>query len=831
MTANVILVEAQPALVSTGAAITVRLAGGGAQKPYYYSGNHYQAGLTELPTIIQSLNFDGGELGTGGVPSATELRWFPASQAAVAALAAHYWLDAPITVRIGPEGAYPGVTLAGKVLEAVVDQGSMRISLADPAADLKKPFPVTRFLGTGGLEGPAEWEGTVKRRLFGRVWNVRGEPIDKANNIYCYADPTKPLQSFDAVRDKGAAAASLTTVAWAGSTAATLTALQAAVAPQGGGVVCPSIACVKWWTQPAGDLTADIKGEVGAGYVETTAEIAQRLVAAASGPAFAAGTVAAATAARTAPVGWVIKDETTTTAAMLDDLLGNSSLLWVLSGAGEIVIRQWAWGASAASGKSLDVSRKDVLKPLATRKIGYKRNELPMARGDLAAIVLAVDVSGLTTTDRAPSARPASPAIGSEWIDATGRRQLYEGPELIVGGDTIIVGGDVLWGSGWVDVQDLAIPAAQASADAAQSTATTAVVAAGTAQSAADSANAKIADIASDSVLDAGEKREIKREYDTLIGEQAGLDAQATAFGITTEKTAYDTAVSALTTYLATLTSPVLWSDASGNTSIVAATFRTKFQDVYTTRTALLVKIDAVTLSQPVLSRLSSATGAALTSFIGANGLSFAQIAALGEARDGDAVSFGATLAAVPRVVFLPGGNAATAGQNIAIQALGLTTSGFSMKAKSQSVTPGTTVTDSGSTAGSGSEPTRVINRSNGSHPYDNRFSFSVTVTVGNLAPGEPGYIEIGLFIKASSVWTQVGTIYSNVSGTIVQAITVASVDFGAGNEFGVTVIGAEGTGTVMSAFNSVVYTPGTVTETSLTPAGASPITWLALLQ
>lgn len=94
-------------------------------------------------------------------------------QAALAALAAYYWKDAPITVRIGPEGAYPGVTLTGKVLEALVDGGTLKIALADPAADLEKPFPITRYAGTGGLEGPAEWEGTVKRRLFGRVWNVR----------------------------------------------------------------------------------------------------------------------------------------------------------------------------------------------------------------------------------------------------------------------------------------------------------------------------------------------------------------------------------------------------------------------------------------------------------------------------------------------------------------------------------------------------------------------------------------------------------------------------------------------------------------------------------
>lgn len=388
MTAPVILAEATPWRAVDGIAETVRLAGGGADKPYRYLGQDWKAGIVALPTWIASLAFEGGEIGLGGVPAATQIDWAPASSASLAALAAYYWTDAAITVRIGPEGADPPIELTGKVLEATTDGGVLKLALADPAATLKKPFPVGRFLGTGGVEGPVEWTGLMRRRLFGRLWNLRGDPIDKANNLYCFGDPQLPIQSIDAVRDKGAAAASLTTLAWQGSVAATFTALQAASAPQGGGVRCPSIACVKWWTQPAGDLTADLKGEVGAGYVETTAEIAAKLVSVAAGPGFASGTVAAAASARPAPVGWLVSDDSTTTAAMLDALLGASSLLWLLNAAGEIAIREWAWGASAASANSLDVSRKRAFRPLAARKLGYQRNELPMARGDLAAIVL-----------------------------------------------------------------------------------------------------------------------------------------------------------------------------------------------------------------------------------------------------------------------------------------------------------------------------------------------------------------------------------------------------------------------------------------------------------
>jgi len=271
VTAPVILLEAQPRRVADGISETVRLAGGGAVVPYYYAGQHWRAGIAELPTIITSLEFEGGDVGTGSVPQAMELRWAPSSRVDLAAIAGYFWPDAAVSVRIGPEGALPPVAIAGTALDATVEDGIVKISLADPAAALKKPLLTERYAGTGGLEGPAEWDGAIKRRIWGRVWNLKGDPIDKANNIYCFAHPGKPIQSIISVRDKGASAATLTTVAWQGSAAATFAALQAAAAPPGGGVICPSIACVKWWTAPAGALTADLRGEIGTGYVETTA--------------------------------------------------------------------------------------------------------------------------------------------------------------------------------------------------------------------------------------------------------------------------------------------------------------------------------------------------------------------------------------------------------------------------------------------------------------------------------------------------------------------------------------------------------------------------------
>jgi hypothetical protein len=394
MAAPLILVEARPRRVDTGAEVIVRLAGGGGVLPYFYAGEHWYAGIQGLPRIVASIDYAGTDLGGGSVPQAMVLGWVAGSAAALAEKAELHWSDAAITVRVGPEGALPPVLTSGKVLSATTEGGVLRIALADPAADLKKPILTDRYAGTGGLEGPVEWEGKLKRRAWGRLFNVAGDCIDAANSIYCYADPTRPLQGFDAVRDKGAPAlaAALVVLGWQGSAAATLAALKAAAVPQGGGVLCPSIACLKWWTQPAGALCVDLRGEVGAGYVETAASVAKSIAGAVSATPFAAGTVEAANYARPIAVGWLAESEDGTAAAAIDQLLGDVSLLWILD-ADHIVIRRWEWGASVATARSQSVTRTDAFKPVKIRRLGYRQNHNVMSRDSIAAIVLVSDIA------------------------------------------------------------------------------------------------------------------------------------------------------------------------------------------------------------------------------------------------------------------------------------------------------------------------------------------------------------------------------------------------------------------------------------------------------
>lgn len=420
MAVPVILIEARPRRASDGTPVTVRLAGGGALFPYRYRAQSWKAGIVAVPNSVAKLDFDGLQLGGGGIPNAIEVEWAPIGNAALAKLSSLYWTDAPISVWIGPEGeAMPPLEAAGLVLTSPIARGSMSIGLADAAVDLKRPILVDRFKGTGGLEGPVEFEGQIKTRAWGRCWNVPGKVIDAAANIWCFGDPLRQWRAIDAVRDVGVPAdpAALVQLAWQGSAEQTLAALKAAQAPQGGGVLCPSIACVKWWTQlTGGDLHIDLRGEIDGGYVETAPEIAARIVAARSALSFGVDELVNAVAARPEPFGWRCATESITAASAVTEVLGDVGLSWVLV-AGEIVFRPWEWSQPRRRAVSESVTRQELIKPVGTRKLGYRRNQAPMARGDLGAFVLGTDVLFDDGSNAADLSAQFARIVSNGWLD------------------------------------------------------------------------------------------------------------------------------------------------------------------------------------------------------------------------------------------------------------------------------------------------------------------------------------------------------------------------------------------------------------------------------
>jgi hypothetical protein len=159
-----------------------------------------------------------------------------------------------------------------------------------------------------------------------------------------------------------------------------------------------------------------------------------------------------------------------------------------------------------------------------------------------------------------------------------------------------------------------ALEAAQAAADAAQLTATNAQTAANTAQTAANNAatnattaNTELASLVTDNKLSPIEKQVLIRDVDAITGEYTGIYNKGVSVN-STLVTAYTTAYNALNTYLATLTSAVLWNNISGYTTVVRATFKTKFSDYYTARQNLLNDITAIAQAAAATAQSSANT-------------------------------------------------------------------------------------------------------------------------------------------------------------------------------------------------------------------------------
>lgn len=376
-----------------GGTVTVplRLAGGGSRGyTGYRGGNDWRASGVRLPRFTAALEFTAEGWTGGAIPQTASVACFTHDKALAATLASFYWPGAPIEIRSGDD-ATPGeptwkIELVGRVASASVDKGVLTLIVSDLSGALAKPALVTNFLGTGDLEGGSDATGRPRRRSWGAVFNVEGRLLDKANSIYEFGDTTLSgaVTGFAAVKDKGREGP-LTAVGWQGSAIATLNALRATAAPAGGGVVAPSIACVKWWTTPSGPLTADLNGAHPGSYVP--AYLAE-LVAATYAPGMTVTNTAAAAGWRNVTSGVHVDDTSETVGGVLDRLLAGASLNWTLTGAGQIVIGRWEWTASTATLVSQEVRREAYFPPLLTRRVGYLRNARVHNDGEISAALL-----------------------------------------------------------------------------------------------------------------------------------------------------------------------------------------------------------------------------------------------------------------------------------------------------------------------------------------------------------------------------------------------------------------------------------------------------------
>ncbi|WJY18672.1 hypothetical protein QQS45_13885 [Alteriqipengyuania flavescens] len=426
---DVVWIDVAPRNAANAAPVPLRLAGGGGRRAYRHpvTGEQYRAGLVRRPLFSARLGFDKDGWNGSTRPQTTAIAFSSADPALRAQLAALVWDGAAIMIEAGAEGTAPARLLVGKVTAAEFTRAGMTLTVVDLAERLDKPLITARFAGTGGIEGPVEARGRVKRRSFGYVFNVEGTLIDVADSIYEFGDPSAPLTSWSALRDKGREG-SFSAVAWQGSIAATLAALKASAPVRGGGVVAPSIACAKWWTVPAGPLTADFVGTSGTGGSMQAAAIADAISTAAGGPAVAG--LAAANALRPGLAGIHVGSDRESRANALDRLLQGQSLLWLPAPDGTLAIRAWSFSAGADVLRGEFKGRTATYPPHARRRVGFKQNERLQTEAEIALALLeaeeladgAIDLSGPKTSGELPvvKADAALRNANQKWAEISG---------------------------------------------------------------------------------------------------------------------------------------------------------------------------------------------------------------------------------------------------------------------------------------------------------------------------------------------------------------------------------------------------------------------------
>lgn len=142
-----------------------------------------------------------------------------------------------------------------------------------------------------------------------------------------------------------------------------------------------------------------------------------------------------------------------------------------------------------------------------------------------------------------------------------------------------------------------AIADATAKANAAQAAAINAAAAdatakANVAKAAADTANQAVADMARDDLLSPAEKHAENLRWNTIVGEQPGIDAAAAALGIAAERASYSSAYNTLNSYI-TGFGAAFTTIPGAAISIVGATYRANFKNYFDAKQSLLNAIAA----------------------------------------------------------------------------------------------------------------------------------------------------------------------------------------------------------------------------------------------
>jgi len=275
------------------------------------------------------------------------------------------------------------VVMTGVVESFELTWSRLVLHIRDRKAKLEEPIQETLYAGTnngpGGLEGDESLKGQEKPLCFGKCLNVTPAEVNASDRMYQVHDGA--IEAVDAVYDKGAALEFAADYADAA-------ALQAATFAAGQYATCLAEGLFRLWTAPAGDVTADIRGDAMGGYVDHVAGILERIVRERAGLVdadLALPDLAALAAAAPAEVGiYLGPGDSEDMDAVLDALCRSVGAWWAFDRMGVLRCGRFEApaGDPAATFTTLEIRDREGVEKLPPDDLG---NGVPIWRVSLSS--------------------------------------------------------------------------------------------------------------------------------------------------------------------------------------------------------------------------------------------------------------------------------------------------------------------------------------------------------------------------------------------------------------------------------------------------------------
>lgn len=464
------------------------------------------------------------------------------------------WAGAPVTLYAGRSGdAWPwNVVFSGRVSRFQIEGSKLSLTASVDTEPFDAKLLATDYMGTSGIEGGPDVKNRPKPWAFGAPRNVEPVLINAADSIY-QVSAYGPIKAVDALYERGSAFGS--SYGDYGSYGA----LAIAAIPEGRWATCLAQGLIRLGAPPYGVITADVQGDYyGAIWRRRPGEILNRIASALAidGARIDASSLAALDAVVSALPGG-----------------GNVSLYLTEQESFIDFARRMVLGCNAQAGigwtGKLFATRPAFATPIA--RLHAQGRALPPVTGAVEADVSPpykrMQMSGAKCW-RVHSFDEI--AFGAELID----RGQYVASEVYREGNIVALSD----GSKWLFVGTTPLAgSAPSDANANWSRMSDRVVAV---DGSGTPLETLIAAIASDAVLSRGEKPQLIREREALLANYNVLVAKSTSLGVAAaERVAATAAINALNGYLTSLTPA--WNDSAADTSIVAATFLTRWSDAY----------------------------------------------------------------------------------------------------------------------------------------------------------------------------------------------------------------------------------------------------------